>query len=213
MKTNELIDLLSAGEGAVDRHLPGKRFAIALVAGALVAFLLMAAIFGVRSDLGEVARTPLFWAKVALPSSLTLIALWLSSRLARPGVGGGAAWVLLVLPVLLVWIGAAVELAGAPADVRADLILGKTWRTCPLNIALLSVPTFAGTFWALRGLAPTRPRIAGAAGGLLAGACATLAYCLHCPEMGIPFWGVWYLLGMLLPTVMGALLGPRLLRW
>ncbi|MBV4491614.1 DUF1109 domain-containing protein [Pseudomonas oryzicola] len=213
MNTNELIDLLSAGEGAVDRHVSGKRFAIGLVAGALGALLLMAAIFGVRPDLGEVARTPLFWAKVALPGSLAFVALWLNSRLARPGVKGGAAWVLLALPVLLVWIGAAVELTGVPADARAGLILGKTWRTCPLNIALLSVPTFVGVFWALRGLAPTRLRIAGAAGGLLAGASATLAYCLHCPEMGIPFWGVWYLLGMLLPTVMGALLGPRLLRW
>lgn len=213
MKTNELIDLLSAGEGAVDRHVSGKRFAIALLAGALGAVLLMAALFGVRPDLTEVARTPLFWAKVALPGSLAPLALWLSSRLARPGVSGGAAWVLLALPVLLVWIGGAVELAGVPADARASLILGKTWRTCPLNIALLSVPTFVGVFWALRGLAPTRLRIAGAAGGLLAGATATLAYCLHCPEMGIPFWGVWYLLGMLVPTVVGAALGPRLLRW
>ncbi|MEZ1439237.1 DUF1109 domain-containing protein [Pseudomonas shirazica] len=213
MKTNELIDLLSAGEGAVDRHVSGKRFAFGLLAGALGALLLITAIFGVRPDLGEVVRTPLFWAKVALPGSLAFIALWLNSRLARPGVNGGAAWVLLVLPVLLVWIGGAVELTGIPADTRASLILGKTWRTCPLNIALLSVPTFVGVFWALRGLAPTRLRIVGAAGGLLAGATATLAYCLHCPEMGIPFWGVWYLLGMLLPTVMGVLLGPRLLRW
>ncbi|TLP64878.1 MULTISPECIES: DUF1109 domain-containing protein [Pseudomonas] len=213
MKTNELIDLLSARESAVDRHLAGKRFAIALVGGALGAALLMAALFGVRPDLGEVARTPLFWAKVALPGSLALLALWLSNRLARPGVRGGAAWVLLALPALLVWIGAALQLAAAPADMRADLILGKTWRTCPLNIALLSVPTFVGVFWTLRGLAPTRLRIAGAAGGLLAGATATLAYCLHCPEMGIAFWGVWYLLGMLLPTAIGALLGPSVLRW
>jgi hypothetical protein len=213
MKTNELIDLLSTRERAVDRHLAGKRFAIALVGGALGAALLMAVLFGVRPDLGEVARTPLFWAKVALPGSLALLALWLSNRLARPGVRGGAAWVLLALPVLLVWIGAALQLAAAPADMRADLILGKTWRTCPLNIALLSVPTFVGVFWTLRGLAPTRLRIAGAAGGLLAGATATLAYCLHCPEMGIAFWGVWYLLGMLLPTAIGALLGPSVLRW
>jgi hypothetical protein len=42
---------------------------------------------------------------------------------------------------------------------------------------------------------------------------ATIAYCLHCPEMEIPFWGVWYLLGLLLSTVIGALIGPRVLRW
>lgn len=51
------------------------------------------------------------------------------------------------------------------------------------------------------------------AAGLLAGSTATLAYCLHCPEMQVPFWGAWYLLGMLVPTLVGALAGPRLLRW
>lgn len=213
MKTNELIDLLAAGESAVDRRALGKRFALALLGGGLGAILLMAALYGVRADLADVARTPLFWAKVALPGSLALIAYGLSSRLARPGVKGGAAWLLLGLPVLLVWLGGAVELAAVPAEARAGLILGKTWRTCPLNIALLSIPTFIAVFWALRGLAPTRLRLAGAAGGLFAGATSTLAYCLHCPEMGIPFWGVWYLLGMLLPTLLGLALGPRLLRW
>lgn len=213
MNTHELIDLLASGEGPVERHALARRLGFALLGGGLGALLLMAALYGVRADLAEVARTPLFWAKVALPGSLALLALWLNQRLARPGVRGGAVWTLLVLPLLLVWLGAAVTLVGAPPEARADLILGRTWRTCPLNITLLSVPTFAAVFWALRGLAPTRLRQAGAAGGLLAGATATLAYCLHCPEMGVPFWGVWYLLGMLVPTVTGALLGPKLLRW
>jgi hypothetical protein len=31
--------------------------------------------------------------------------------------------------------------------------------------------------------------------------------------MGVAFWAVWYVLGMLVPTAIGALLGPRLLRW
>jgi len=36
---------------------------------------------------------------------------------------------------------------------------------------------------------------------------------LHCPELTAPFIGVWYLLGMLIPTAIGAMLGPRLMRW
>lgn len=68
-------------------------------------------------------------------------------------------------------------------------------------------------FWALRGLAPTNLTLSGACGGLLAGSMATIAYSLGCPEMQIPFWGVWYLLGMLVPTVLGALLGRSWLRW
>ncbi|WP_152220948.1 DUF1109 domain-containing protein [Pseudomonas sp. SCB32] len=213
MNTHELIDLLASGEGPVERHALARRLGVALLGGALGALLLTTTLYGVRADLAEVAVTPIFWAKVALPGSLALLALWLNARLARPGVRGGAAWTLLILPLLLVWLGAAVTLAGAPQEARADLILGRTWRTCALNITLLSVPAFLAIFWALRGLAPTRLRQAGAAGGLLAGATATLAYCLHCPEMGVPFWGVWYLLGMLVPTVLGVLLGPRLLRW
>ncbi len=80
-------------------------------------------------------------------------------------------------------------------------------------MALLSLPVFAGTLWAMRGLAPVQPVRAGAAAGLLAGAVGALIYALHCPEMEAPFLGSWYLLGMLIPGAAGAALGPRLLRW
>ncbi|MGJ7550494.1 DUF1109 domain-containing protein [Pseudomonas alloputida] len=213
MKTDDLISLLAAGEGPVQHNATIRRLGLAVLLGGLAAVLMTAALYGVRSDLAEVARTPLFWAKVALPGSLALLGLWLTSRLARPGVRGGLAWGLLGLPLLLLWLGAALSLAGAPLDARADLLFGRTWRTCALNITLLSLPGLVSVFWALQGLAPTRLRQAGAAGGLLAGSTATLAYCLHCPEMGVPFWGLWYVLGMLLPTALGAWLGPRLLRW
>ncbi|WP_110996098.1 DUF1109 domain-containing protein [Pseudomonas sichuanensis] len=213
MNTDDWIDLLARHEGLVDRHVSAKRLGLALLGGLLGAVLMTVAIYGIRSDLGEVARTPLFWAKVALPASLALLGLWLTQRLARPGVKGGALWGLLGLPLVLVWLGAAISLLGTPVEARADLVLGRTWRTCALNIALLSLPCLIAVFWALRGLAPTRLRQAGAAGGLLAGSTATLAYCLHCPEMGVPFWGLWYVLGMLLPVLMGAAIGPRLLRW
>ncbi|WP_449433268.1 DUF1109 domain-containing protein [Pseudomonas putida] len=213
MRTDELISLLAAGEGPVNRYAGVQRMGVALLAGAMGALVLLVAIYGVRSDLAEVAGTALFWAKVALPASLAVLGLWLTQRLARPGVAGGGLWVLLGLPLLLVWVGAAVSLFAAPVETRADMILGRTWRTCPLNIALLSLPTLITLCWALRGLAPTLLRQAGAAAGLLAGATGTLVYCLHCPEMEVPFWGVWYLLGMLVPTLLGAALGPRLLRW
>ncbi len=213
MKTDDLIALLATGEGPVQRHALARRLTLAMLGGALGAVLMTVALYGVRSDLAWVAHTPLFWGKLALPGSLALLALWLTQRLARPGMRGGVLWGLLGLPLLLVWLGAATSLLGAPEGARAELVLGRTWRTCPLNIALLSLPTLFSICWALRGLAPTRLRQAGAAGGLLAGATATLAYCLHCPEMAVPFWGLWYVLGMLVPTLVGTLLGPRLLRW
>ncbi|WP_043204386.1 NrsF family protein, partial [Pseudomonas putida] len=107
MKTDDLIALLAAGEGPVDRHALARRLLLALVGGGLAAVLLTVAMFGVRGDLAQVAHTPLFWAKLALPGSLALVALWLTQRLARPGVKGGLLWGLLGLPLLLVWLGAA----------------------------------------------------------------------------------------------------------
>jgi len=47
---------------------------------------------------------------------------------------------------------------------------------------------------------------------LLSGAQAVLVYTLYCVEMTVPFWGVWYVLGMLVPTGLGGLLGPKVLR-
>ncbi|WP_144114111.1 DUF1109 domain-containing protein [Paraburkholderia sp. BCC1886] len=213
MNTDDFISLLATGVAPVDRHALTKRFAIAVLTGAVGATLIMAMLLGFRHDLADVALTPIFWSKIALPLCLLIGSLWMSTRLARPGgrAGGSRWWI--AAPVVAVWLAGAFVLMNAPDGARLAIVLGRTWRVCPFAIALLSVPGFIAVFWALRGLAPTRLALSGAIGGLLAGSTATLAYCLHCPEMGIPFWGTWYLLGMLVPTVIGALLGPRVLRW
>jgi hypothetical protein len=92
-------------------------------------------------------------------------------------------------------------------------VLGQTAAACPFLITLLATPVLLGGFWALRGLAPTRLRLAGTSVGLLAGAAGACVYALHCPEMAAPFLGTWYVLGIAIPTALGALLGPRVLRW
>ena len=213
MKTDDFMSMLASGAAPVERHALAKRFCIAVLLGLATSIVLVMVIFGVRSDLSVVATTPLFWAKIAFPLCLMVGALGGVTRLARPGVTPGAGKLLIFAAVAAVWAGAIYVLIATVPDTRVAVILGKTWRVCALNITLLSIPGFIAVFWALRGLAPTRLRLAGACGGLLAGAMATLAYCLHCPEMEVPFWGVWYMLGMLVPTVIGALLGPRWLRW
>jgi hypothetical protein len=134
-------------------------------------------------------------------------------RLSRPGLR--LAWVpgALAAPVLVMWFLAAFDLMRADPAQRAGLFFGHTWTSCPFLVAMLSAPVFVAVLWATRGLAPTRLRLAGSAAGLLSGAIGALVYCLHCPELAAPFLGFWYLLGILIPTAVGALLGPRLLRW
>lgn len=213
MKTDDFITMLASGAIPVDRYALAKRFGVAVLVSLVTATLLVMVILGVRSDLSTVATTPIFWAKIAFPLCLMIGALSVVMRLAIPGKTPGSGTLLIFAAVAAVWAGAIYVLMGSAPDVRVAVILGKTWRVCALNITLLSIPGFIAVFWALRGLAPTCLTLTGACGGLLAGAMATLAYSLHCPEMEVPFWGAWYLLGMLVPTVIGALLGQRWLRW
>ena len=53
----------------------------------------------------------------------------------------------------------------------------------------------------------------GAAAGALAGGVGAAVYALHCPELSAPFIAVWYVSGIAVPVLVGALLGRRLLRW
>ena len=150
---------------------------------------------------------------MAFPLSLAIGAFVVLKRLVVPGAQVGTRWAVPGVPVLAVWIGALAVLANVPATERLSLMLGMTWRTCPFNIVFLSLPLCVALVWAVRQMAPTNLRAASALAGLLAGSVATIVYCLHCSEMEVPFWAIWYLSGMLIPAALGWLLGPRLLRW
>jgi hypothetical protein len=176
-------------------------------------FLLMLLMQGVRPDIAGVAALPIFWVKLVFSAMLLAAAFAASMRLARPGARPGRVPALVALPLLALWTLAGVVLLFAAPDQYGQLIFGNTWTTCPASVAMLSVPLFVAMLWAVKGLAPTRLALAGAYAGLLSGAGAAFVYALYCPETGAPFVGIWYVLGILIPTGAGAILGPRLLRW
>jgi len=213
MNTDDLVTMLATGAGAVAANPAPRRYAVAIVSGALGAGLLMGILLGVRHDLAAALLLPMFWVKLAFVAALAAASLAAVLRLSRPGMP--LTWVpgALAAPIVAMGILAAFALLRAAPAQRGGLFFGDTWTSCPFLIALLSAPVFVAVLWAIRGLAPTRLRLAGAAAGLLSGAVGALVYCLHCPEMGAPFIAFWYLLGMMIPTALGALLGPRLLRW
>lgn len=213
MKTESMIDVLSAHARPVPRHVTERRFAIAAMTGVTLAVVLMLMTSGVRPDIASAARLPMFWVKLLFPASVAVAAMWMAARLSRPGARVGVASIAVAAPFVVLWLMAAVALLNAEPAARVDLVLGTSWRTCVRDITLSALPAFVATFWAMRGLAPTRLALAGAAGGLMAGAIGAMVYALRCPEMGAPFLAVWYAAGMGVSAVAGALLGPRLLRW
>ena len=56
-------------------------------------------------------------------------------------------------------------------------------------------------------------RFAVALGWGVPGAVLLLVYALRCPESTVPLLAVWYVLGIAIPTLAGAMLGSRVLRW
>ena len=138
---------------------------------------------------------------------------WLLARLGRPAMSSAAPERALLAVLLLLAAGALAQLAGADRAGWRVLWLGHSAPICPVAVLVLAVPALALAFAALRGLAPVRPRAAGAAAGLLAGALGAAGYALTCNELGLAFVLTWYTLGMALAAALGALLGPRVLRW
>ncbi len=214
MNTDDLITLLARQAPPVPRHAAARQVALALAAALplSVAWLLVA--YGLRPTLAaELSGLGMAWAKLLLPAAVALGGAVLVARLGRPGTRAGLAWLAVAVPVLLLWLLGARAWAEAPAGARDALLWGTTWRTCPWNILLLGLPVLAAALLALRALAPVRPVAAGAAAGALAGGTGAAVYALHCPELGAPFLAVWYVAGMALAVLAGALAGPRLLRW
>lgn len=214
MKTDELVEMLARGAEAVPRHAARDRLLAAVAVGLPLAVGVVSLWFGLRPDLADALRQPVLWIKFGVPLAVALAAGLSLRRLASPGVPAGRAWRLGAGAVLALWAMATLQWAGLSEAARADALWGSTWRSCPFNITIVSLPLLVAVLATLRGLAaPTRPALAGAAAGLLSGALGTVAYALHCPESGLAFLAVWYVLGVAVVGAAGAVLGPRLFRW
>lgn len=213
MKTDDLVAMLATGVMPVPPDAARRRVGLALLAGVAVSLAILLFGYGLRRDVMPAMALPMFWVKLAYPLGIALAALVLVERLARPGVLVRRAWWGLVVPVLSVAAMAGAGWFTAPEQDRMPSLLGQSWHTCALSIGLMALPILAAVMLALRTLAPTRPARAGAAAGALAGGLGAALYALYCVEMAAPFVAVWYGVGILLPTLAGALWGRRCLSW
>lgn len=213
MKTDDLVSMLAAGEVAVPRRAASRRLGLAVLAGLPLSFAILFAEYGLRHDLLQAMFWPMFWIKQLFPLCIAMAGFVMVQRLARPGVSVQRAWLGAVLPVLVIWAMAIAAWFVAPVEERIPSLMGQSWQTCAFSISLMALPVLIATLMALKGLAPTRPALTGAAAGALAGGAGAAVYALYCVELTAPFLAVWYVMGMSMPVLAGAALGPRLLRW
>ena len=211
MKTDTLIDLLARGAGPAPRAVAARRLSPAAIAGLLLSAWAAIAVFGAIPSGMFATAAP--WMKMAYAGAMALAAGWLTARLSRPAASFARPRGAAVAVVLAMAAWGAASLVSLPSGGRLGAVLGHSWFSCPWSVLALSLPALAAALWAVRGLAPTRPRAAGFAAGLMAGSVGAFGYALSCPEASPAFVAVWYTLGIALTGAVGAVLGPQMLRW
>jgi hypothetical protein len=213
MDNEQLIQSLLKDHRPVSRMALPLRLSSSTVVGFAVAIGISALYIGVRPDIGRAVATFPFWMKWTYVALLGLGPLLGLNTIARPDAGKQPWLWLLALPVTGMAALAILQASRAPPGAWPKLWMGVSWKSCPITIAELSIPVFVCLIFAFRKFAPVRLRLAGFLAGLASGGLSAFAYALHCPETSAVFVVLWYSAGVAIPAAIGALFGPRLLRW
>jgi hypothetical protein len=213
MTTNDLIARLTGELKPVSPMAVVGRVAAGLGLGSIASALLMYFWLGLRPDMATAMGTTPFWVKFAYTLALAAAGGWAVKRIAHPLGSIRVSLALMAVAIIVISFLAFAELAATPPEQYMAMMKGRSVSVCTFNIVMLSLPLLIAAFWVLRGLAPTRLTVAGAAAGLAAGAIASFVYSFHCTESAMPFIAMWYTLGVLVTGLIGAIVGRYVLRW
>jgi hypothetical protein len=209
--TDDLIHGL-AGQAGASRLSGTRAFKLALIIATVASLALSLAmvllVVGARPDLAAAIHGAPFAYKVASMLALGLGGLFLASPAALPGTGRLTALVL-VPAVALLAFRAATDQSGLSFMGNSDISV----QQCVMTILVVSLPPLVVLLFAMRAGAPTRPALAGAIAGMLAGALGAGAYALACKNDAGTFVALWYPLAILGLAAFGAAIGRRALAW
>jgi hypothetical protein len=216
MKTERLIDMLSANLEAVNEERLGNTLVLAILAGGVGAAAVMLATVGPRADLQTGAHLEWTALKLVLPLSVIALGAPFLVRTMRPGLENKTNWPLVFLPFVMAIAAGLVMLLIVRPQAWIEMLLGSSQIASPrcfLCILSFAAIPLAALVWAVRDGAPTQLEVSGALAGMIAGGLGAAAYAFNCDSDTIPFITIWYSAAILLCTFIGTRLGPRLLRW
>jgi hypothetical protein len=213
LRTDDLIDLLATAQQPQPRQPPSLAIAVGGAVGLCLAIALTCITLGIRSDLFAAWSHPAVWLKLSITSLIVISAGSAARRLSLPGRDWRGAKYILAVTFIAVMLWAVADLIARPIGQWAGCIEGHDWSMCLIAIPLLSLLPMLTMGVAMRRLAPTRLRIAGALLGLASGAVGAMAFTLYCQDDAVSFVALWYGVALALSAVIGCILGPKLLRW
>jgi hypothetical protein len=212
MDTNDLIKALAADTRRPAASLSSVWWGAAVLAVAFAAVVFFVTL-GPRPDIAAAAETPRFLFKFVATVTLAASAFGLARALSRPGKSWRKAIPFLATALVLVAIAVIVELIVLPPDAWSARMVGTNSLVCLTYIPLIGIGPLAIFLLALRQGAPTRPRLAGAVAGLVAGGIAATLYAAHCTDDSPLFVATWYTVAIAGLALVGAAAADRFARW
>lgn len=213
MKTDRLIEMLSTNLEPVKGGQLWKTLSWAILIGLVAAFGVMLACFGIRSDLAAGNHSAALALKIAFALSLVSTGAAFLIKSMVPGQQEGHRFALIFLPFFAASAAAVAIVVRQPALAYGGTVEGAAAALCLFCIPFLAIIPFALLIWALRKGAPTDLKRSGAVAGLVAGAIGATVYSFSCPSDSWLFVLIGYTAALVLCSIVGAQLGPRLLRW
>ena len=182
-----------------------------------VAIALAAAVFfamlGPRSDIKSAAETLRFLFKFLLTITLAASAFSCVRTMSRPGESWRKSIPYLAVAPALIAMAVIVELLTLPSNTWSVTLIGTNSIACLTYIPLIGISPLAIFLWTLHYGAPTRPALAGAVAGLLAGGIAATFYAAKCTDDSPLFVATWYTLAITALAILGAAGANRFARW
>ncbi|PDQ21051.1 hypothetical protein CN311_11210 [Mesorhizobium sanjuanii] len=212
MRTEDLIKALDADAGSKAMPLRSAWW-LATAAAAAVAAVVFWLTIGPRLDIMTALHTMRFLSKFVFTIVLAATAFALIRALSTPGASTGKAAAWMIAAPLLVLVAVVLELFVVPEADWGTRLVGTNMMVCMTFIPLIGIGPLAIFLWMLRYGAPTRPALAGAVAGLLAGGLAATFYAAHCFDDSPLFVATWYSIAIAALAALGALGGRLFVRW
>jgi hypothetical protein len=213
MRTDQLIESLAAELKPIDRTRISRALLSALMIGAIAVLFFMFAVFGSIPNLVERPHPDVFLTKLLFGIGVATTAAIFLPKLARPRAHAQNLPALIFVPFVAIVAAAASTLASVPVTAWSDMVFEEHSVRCLFAIPLLAILPFTALVCALRLGAPTDLSFAGAIAGLVAGGLGAATCALPCVDLWIPAIAIWYGVPIGVCAIVGARLGPRLLRW
>ena len=212
MDTNELIKALAADTRPPAASLSSVWWGAAGLAIALAAAAFFA-VLGPRPDIAAAIDTPRFLFKFVVTITLAVSAFGVACALSRPGETWRKALPYLAAAPALMAMAVMVEIFVLPPDTWSGKLVGTNSINCLTYISLLGIGPLAIFLLALCHGAPTKPALAGAVTGLVAGGIAATFYAAQCTDDSPLFVATWYTIAITGLALLGAAAADRFAHW